>query len=129
MDFESLIRYKALSQRYTSANSGLVDHFIQQDGEAVEKQLGLKKVQFLVSAPLSALVAASACRNAAAPADSPSNSPSGPTTAGAPPTFGTGAGSGPEVTAATFAEAERLMQVTMTPAERQQAVKLAGATS
>lgn len=52
MDFESLIRYKALSQRYTSANSCLVDHFIQQDGEAVEKQLGLKKVQFLVSAPL-----------------------------------------------------------------------------
>src|SRR5262245_40758071 len=81
--------------------------------------------QFLISAPLSALVAASACRNAAAPANSssnsPSNSPSGPTTAGAPPTFGTGAGSGPEVTSATFAEAERLMQVTMTQAEREQA--------
>ncbi len=77
--------------------------------------------QFLISAPLSALVTASACRNAAAPANSPSNSPSGPTTAGAPPTFGTGAGSGPEVTVATFAEAEKLMQVTMTPAERRQA--------
>src|SRR5262245_11783331 len=73
--------------------------------------------QFLISAPLSALVTASACRNAAAP----SNSASAPTTAGAPPTFGTGAGSGPEVTAQTFAEAERLMQVTMTPAERRQA--------
>ncbi|HKC85673.1 MAG TPA: amidase family protein, partial [Blastocatellia bacterium] len=73
--------------------------------------------QFLISAPLSALVAASACRSSATPTD-PSSTP---TTAGAPPTFGTGAGSGPEVTAQTFAEAERLMQVTMTPAERQQA--------
>ena len=73
--------------------------------------------QFLIHAPLGVLVAASACRNAAAP----NNPPSTPTTAGAPPTFGTGAGSGPEVTAATFAEAEKLMQVTMTRAERQQA--------
>lgn len=73
--------------------------------------------QFLISAPLSALIAASACRSAA----TPNNAPSAPTTAGAPPTFGTGTGSGPEVTAQTFAEAERLMQVTMTPAERQQA--------
>jgi Asp-tRNA(Asn)/Glu-tRNA(Gln) amidotransferase A subunit family amidase len=73
--------------------------------------------QFLISAPLSALVAASACRNAS----QPTAPPSAPTTAGAPPTFGTGVGSGPEVTAATFAEAERLIQVTMTQAERQQA--------
>jgi Asp-tRNA(Asn)/Glu-tRNA(Gln) amidotransferase A subunit family amidase len=73
--------------------------------------------QFLISAPLGALVAASACRNTSPP----TNPPSTLTTAGAPPTFGTGAGSGPEVTAATFAEAERLMQVTMTRAERQQA--------
>src|SRR5262245_8664357 len=73
--------------------------------------------QFMISAPLSALVAASACRSSATPTDTSST----PTTAGAPPTFGTGSGSGPEVTAQTFAEAERLMQVTMTPAERQQA--------
>src|SRR5499426_3166018 len=73
--------------------------------------------QFLISAPLSALVAASACRSSATPTDASST----PTTAGALPTFGTGAGSGPEVTAQTFAEAERLMQITMTPAERQQA--------
>src|SRR5262247_2927701 len=73
--------------------------------------------QFLITAPLSALVAASACRSSA----TPNNAPSAPITAGAPPTCGTGAGSGPEVTAATFAEAERLMQVTMTRAERQQA--------
>src|SRR5262245_12694467 len=73
--------------------------------------------QFLLRAPLGVLVGASACRNASPP----TNSPSTPTTAGAPPTFGTGVGSGPEVTPATFAEAERLMQVTMTQAERQQA--------
>src|SRR5205807_131858 len=71
--------------------------------------------QFLIRAPLGVLVAATACRKSP-----PSNSQT-PTTPGAPPTLGTGNGSGPEVTPATFAEAERLMQVTMTPAERQQA--------
>src|SRR4029450_13486305 len=50
-----------------------------------------------------------------------SDAPSTPSTPGAPPTFGTGRGSGPPVTPATFAEAEKLMQVTMTPSERQQA--------
>ena len=73
--------------------------------------------QFLLRAPLGVLVGAAACRNEAPP----TNLQSTPTTAGAPPTFGTGIGSGPVVTPATFAEAERLMQVTMTPAERQQA--------
>ena len=48
-------------------------------------------------------------------------SQSTPATPGAPPTFGTGTGSGPAVSPATFAEAEKLMQVTMTAAERQQA--------
>jgi Asp-tRNA(Asn)/Glu-tRNA(Gln) amidotransferase A subunit family amidase len=73
--------------------------------------------QFLLTAPLGFLVAATACRNG-----SPSsNSQSTPTTAGAPPTWGTGAGAGPPVTTTTFAEAEKLMQVTMTEAERQQA--------
>src|SRR5207247_6924081 len=43
--------------------------------------------------------------------------------AGAPPTFATGNASGPTVTAPTFAEAEKLMQVTMTPAEREQAAE------
>src|SRR5262245_10026866 len=73
--------------------------------------------QFLIRAPLGVLVAAGACRNAS----HPTNSPSTPTTAGAPPTFGTGVGSGPEVTPETFTQAEKLMQVTMTQAERQQA--------
>ena len=73
--------------------------------------------QFLLSAPLGVLVAATACRN-----ETPStNSQSAPSTAGAPPTFGTGVGAGPPVTPATFAESENLMQVTMSPEQRQQA--------
>jgi Asp-tRNA(Asn)/Glu-tRNA(Gln) amidotransferase A subunit family amidase len=72
---------------------------------------------FLISAPLGVLVTATSCRNQAPP----TGSQAPPTTAGAPPTFGTGIGSGPVVTPATFAEAEKLMQVTLTPAERQQA--------
>src|SRR6266700_2950565 len=72
--------------------------------------------QFLITAPIAVLVTA-ACRNKSGP----SSSQSTPLTAGAPPTFGTGVGSGPAVTPATFAEAEKLMQVTMSPAERQQA--------
>jgi Asp-tRNA(Asn)/Glu-tRNA(Gln) amidotransferase A subunit family amidase len=41
--------------------------------------------------------------------------------AGMPPAFGTGPGTGPQVTPATFAEAEKLVQVDYTPAERAQA--------
>jgi Asp-tRNA(Asn)/Glu-tRNA(Gln) amidotransferase A subunit family amidase len=73
--------------------------------------------QFLLRAPLGVLVSATACRNKVPPA----NSQSTPSTAGAPPTFGTGKGSGPVVAPETFAEAEKLTQVTLTPAQRQQA--------
>src|SRR6266436_3240426 len=60
--------------------------------------------QFLLRAPLGVLVAAAAFQ------DPPSsNAQNPPVTPGAPPT------------PATFAEAEKLMQVTLTPAERQQA--------
>ncbi|HEX8031409.1 MAG TPA: amidase [Vicinamibacterales bacterium] len=75
--------------------------------------------QFLIKAPLGFLVATAACNDAAPTA--PPSTPPASSTAGAPPTFGTGAGAGPPVTAETFAEAEKLMQLTMTPAERQQA--------
>jgi Asp-tRNA(Asn)/Glu-tRNA(Gln) amidotransferase A subunit family amidase len=70
--------------------------------------------QFLIRAPLGFLTAAVACRN-----DGPSSGL--PSTPGTPPTFGTGTGSGPAVSPATFAEAEKLSQVTMTAVERQQA--------
>ena len=42
-------------------------------------------------------------------------------TPGAPPAFGTAPPVGPEVSAATFAEAEKLVQVEMTPADRAEA--------
>jgi Asp-tRNA(Asn)/Glu-tRNA(Gln) amidotransferase A subunit family amidase len=73
--------------------------------------------QFLIGAPLGVLVAAAACRNEV-PA---SNSQTAPVTPGAPPTFAAAPGAGPAVSSATFAEAEKLTQVTLTPAERQQA--------
>jgi Asp-tRNA(Asn)/Glu-tRNA(Gln) amidotransferase A subunit family amidase len=73
--------------------------------------------QFLITAPLVILGASAGCRgqqqNAAAPA--------APTTPGAPPTFGTGPTSGPPVSPTTFAEAEKLAQVSMTAAEREMA--------
>src|ERR1700693_4128330 len=42
-------------------------------------------------------------------------------TPGAPTAFGTSPAVGPEVSAATFTEAEKLVQFQMTPAEREQA--------
>ena len=71
--------------------------------------------RFLITAPLGALAAAVACRT-----DSQHAAVSAPpATAGAPPTFGNGPVSGPPVTPATFAEAEKLAQVTMTVPERE----------
>ena len=79
--------------------------------------------QFLIRAPLPFLVAASACRSETPPASPPAPSPAPSATPGAPPTFASAAGAGPAVTPETFAEAEKLMQVTMTPAERQLAAE------
>jgi len=81
--------------------------------------------QFLIRAPLGFLVGATLCRNVLESSDSPPwpAAAGTPATPGAPPTFGTGAGSGPAVSPATFAEAEKLMQVTMTAGERQQAAE------
>ena len=74
--------------------------------------------QFLIKAPLGILAAASTANlNLACAADPPQSAPP----AGAPPTFGTMPAVGPEVTASTFAEAEKLAQVTMTAAEREMA--------
>jgi Asp-tRNA(Asn)/Glu-tRNA(Gln) amidotransferase A subunit family amidase len=73
--------------------------------------------QFFIRAPLGFLLAADACGGGQRPSESQST----PSTPGAPPTFGTGAGSGPAVSPGTFAEAEKLIQVSLTDAERQQA--------
>jgi Asp-tRNA(Asn)/Glu-tRNA(Gln) amidotransferase A subunit family amidase len=70
--------------------------------------------EFLIKAPLGLLAVATASHAEPAPQDPPP---------GAPPTFGATPPVGPEVTPATFAEAEKLMQVTMTPAQRAMAAQ------
>ena len=60
--------------------------------------------QFLNRASLALMAAASACRRAAEP-------PAGAPPPGAPPAFGTAPPVGPEVSPASFAEAEKLVQV------------------
>src|ERR1700730_11869809 len=73
--------------------------------------------QFLITAPLGVLGGAVACRNQ----QQSTSIPAPPATPGAPPTFGASPLAGPAVGASTFAEAERLAQVTMTAAEREMA--------
>ncbi len=75
--------------------------------------------QFLIQAPVALLGIAAACREGQKAATSGTGTPA----PGAPPAFGTAAGSGPPVTAATFAEAEKLAQVSMSPAHREQAAR------
>jgi len=72
--------------------------------------------QFLLTAPLGALGASMLASTALAGDEPPKTPPPG-----APPAFGTAPQVGPDVTPATFAEAEKLVQVTMTPAERDMA--------
>jgi Asp-tRNA(Asn)/Glu-tRNA(Gln) amidotransferase A subunit family amidase len=71
--------------------------------------------QFLVQAPLGLLGALAACR---VEDQKPVSPPPG-----APPTFGTAPVVGPEVSPSTFAEAEKLVQVEMSRAERDMAAK------
>ena len=71
--------------------------------------------QFLITAPLGVLGAAVACRGEQQGATVSVPPP------GAPPTFGTAPVSGPAVSRLTFAEAEKLAQVTMSAAEREMA--------
>ncbi len=69
--------------------------------------------QFLIKAPLGVIGTAASLRAAAAGAEEPPP--------GAPPTLGSAPPTGPAVTAQTFAEAEKLMQVTLTPPQREMA--------
>jgi Asp-tRNA(Asn)/Glu-tRNA(Gln) amidotransferase A subunit family amidase len=73
--------------------------------------------QFLVQAPLGLLAAAAACGSDQPAAAARQAAPP----PGAPPTFGTAPGAGPQVLASTFAEAGKLAQVELTPAEREMA--------
>ena len=73
--------------------------------------------QFLITAAMSG-IAVTSCRR-----QQPSTGTSAPTTTpGAPPAFGTAPEAGPAISPATFAEAEKLVQVSMTDAEREIAV-------
>src|SRR5262245_51444587 len=82
--------------------------------------------QFLAQASL-ALGAAMASRSSAQkPAETPTQKPApAPTPTepppGAPPAFGTAPPVGPEVAPLTFAEAEKLLQIELTTAERAEA--------
>ena len=81
--------------------------------------------QFLITAPLGMLAASAACSNdpGQQPPAEPPAAPGGTSAppAGTPPAFGTGPLTGPPVSPATFAEAEKLAQVTMRPADREMA--------
>ena len=68
--------------------------------------------QFLIQAPIGLLGAMAACRG-----EEPVQQ-TGTPVAGAPPAFGTSPEVGPAVSPATFAEAEKLMQVEMSASER-----------
>lgn len=68
--------------------------------------------RFLAQAP-AGLIGATALASAQTPPP-----PAPPATPGAPPTFGTAPAVGPEVTTATFAEAEKLMRLTLKDADR-----------
>jgi len=82
--------------------------------------------QFLKGPVLGLLGTAAIGRVARADAPKPAGAPGAPTPpvaapAGQPPAFGTGPAAGPPITAGTIAEAEKLMQVSYTAAERAQA--------
>jgi Asp-tRNA(Asn)/Glu-tRNA(Gln) amidotransferase A subunit family amidase len=77
--------------------------------------------QFLIKAPLGLLGVAAACQaNQGDTTQTPSGTPSTP---GAPPAFNTSKGVGPQVSPETFEHAEKLVQVSMTDAEREMAAK------
>src|SRR5207248_1858318 len=71
--------------------------------------------EFLTQSTLSLLGAAAAATSTLA------QTPTTPTTPGAPPAFGTAPAIGPEVTANTFAEAEKLVQFPLTEKDGAQA--------
>ena len=78
--------------------------------------------QFLIQAPVALLGAVAACR-AEEQKPGAGATTSAASTPGAPPAFNTAPPVGPEVSPATFAEAEKLMQVSMTDAQRQMMAK------
>jgi Asp-tRNA(Asn)/Glu-tRNA(Gln) amidotransferase A subunit family amidase len=79
--------------------------------------------QFLIQAPLGIIGAVAACSGDGAKLQKADTPQAGAPPAGAPPTFGAAPEVGPTVAPATFAEAEKLVQVQMSDAERQMAAE------
>jgi Asp-tRNA(Asn)/Glu-tRNA(Gln) amidotransferase A subunit family amidase len=79
--------------------------------------------QFLIQAPLGIIGAVAACSGDGAKLQKADTPQAGAPPAGAPPTFGAAPEVGPAVAPATFAEAEKLVQVQMSDAERQMAAE------
>ncbi|HKN65254.1 MAG TPA: amidase [Gemmatimonadaceae bacterium] len=77
---------------------------------------------FLIQAPVALLGAVAACRAEEQKPGAGGTASAGPTP-GAPPAFNTAPPVGPEVSPTTFAEAEKLVQVQMTDAQRQMMTK------
>ena len=80
--------------------------------------MGRSRREFLAQSSMGLLGAVMVGEAAGASAE---QTPQTPATPGAPPAFGTAPPVGPEVSAATFVEAEKLVQVTMSPEHRAEA--------
>jgi len=78
---------------------------------------------FLIKAPVGLAATLAACSGSGSQSSAGTATATTPETPGTPPAFNTAPPVGPEVTPATFAEAEKLMQVTMTPAQREMATR------
>src|SRR5215204_5651480 len=79
--------------------------------------------RFLLEAPLGLAATLAACSDTGKQSPAAGGAVATPETPGAPPAFNTAPPVGPEVSPQTFAEAEKLMQVSMTPAQREMASK------
>ena len=107
-----------LSGRALAAAGGAYEAHIEIGYPPRRIPMAKSRREFLTRAAAGLLGAGAAAKAAAgAPGPEPQTTP----VAGTPPAFGTAPPVGPEVTAATFAEAEKLVRVEMTAAERAQA--------
>ena len=96
------------------------------DAMSINDQLKSRRA-FLKHSSVGLAAAAVGCHSAveapkqSAPAPTAAAAHAGPPPAGSPPAFGTAPPVGPVVSAVTFVEAEKLVQVSLTPAEQRQA--------
>ena len=96
------------------------DSFSASSASSVVKERASRR-RFLTGASSALLSAAAACGKGTPAANDSPKTAAGEPPPGAPPAFGTAPGAGPSVGAATFAEAEKLVDVKLTQRERDQA--------